>query len=70
MRKMLMTLSALTCIAGGSALLTPGTAKAALTPCESLRGQRCSPNGSLTTCTDPYGENVLMACVSGRWQYF
>ncbi|MBV9773270.1 MAG: hypothetical protein JO040_04935 [Gemmatimonadetes bacterium] len=66
MRKKLMLLSALVCIAGSTDLLA-GTR--ALTPCESLRGQRCSPNGALTACTDPYGENVPMACTSGTWQY-
>ncbi|MEW5931433.1 MAG: hypothetical protein AB1941_28535 [Gemmatimonadota bacterium] len=67
MRRKLMALSALTCIAGGSVLLAPASAQGKYATCESLLGTRCT--GSYTRCTGEGGEIEYLQCRGGTWQW-
>lgn len=68
MNRTLLVLSAVTCIAGGSALLAPATAQSRLPLCESVRGTSCRSD-SLLACTSEEGNVEAMACRNGVWVY-
>jgi hypothetical protein len=67
MRRKLLVLSALTCIAGGSALLapTPAASQSQDDSCEELRGQVCS-GYQFIPCTRENGQQDWLQCV-GWW---
>jgi hypothetical protein len=67
MRKKLLMLSALTCLAGGSALLTstPVSSQDRLPNCDFLGSGRC-PELAVDHCTRG-GQVYRMECVQGSW---
>lgn len=68
MRKKLLMLSALTCIAGGSALLSPANGQGSYPSCESIVGDRCSGGGDIV-CQQSSGDMESLRCFNGTWHY-
>ncbi|HEX8272141.1 MAG TPA: hypothetical protein VF615_05785 [Longimicrobiaceae bacterium] len=65
MRKKLLLLSALTCMAGAPALLAPASAQSAIPPCEDLVGTACT--GGFTECRAYWGGPETLYCYEGTW---
>lgn len=68
MRKKLMLLSALTCVAGGSVLLVAAGAQSAYPSCETTNGTRCS-GGGYRTCQWSDGSLDTQVCFNGTWHF-
>ncbi|MET0399271.1 MAG: hypothetical protein ABW277_20950 [Longimicrobiaceae bacterium] len=70
MRRKLLLLSALTCIAGGSALLTPAPAasQADYPICEYVYGLNCSGWGFME-CTHQSGGQDWLQCNGYSWTW-
>jgi len=66
MRKKLLVLSALTCIAGGSALLVPASAQNRYVLCETVSNSRCTEHAG-DYCSGPGGQVFTMLCHHGYW---
>lgn len=69
MRRKLMLLSALTCIAGGTTLLAPASAQSRDELCDGLVGMQCSGSGGYTSCTSKWGTTEYLQCFNGTWHY-
>jgi hypothetical protein len=72
MRKRLMLLSALTCVAGGAALPGPATANGQsypYPPCSEWVGQFCTPRTYFKKCMTDEGYVEVLHCVNGSYQY-
>ncbi len=71
MRKKLMLLSALTCIAGGSGLLTatPAASQSETVICEEAYGLNCSGWGGLMECTRQSGRPDWLQCNGYSWTW-
>lgn len=67
MRKKLIVLSALTCIAGGSVLLTPAASQTRYPACEDLVGRSCT-QGESVVCTWEGRYLDGLYCHSGTWE--
>lgn len=68
MRKKMAVLSALTCVVGGSALLTPASGQATLAPCSNYIGKACSRSSpQYQQCTQPDGSVDYVMCYQGWW---
>lgn len=61
MRRKLMALSALTCVAGGAMLVAPARSQIAYPTCDSLIGTPCRP-GSAVVCTNVDGDAEPVFC--------
>lgn len=71
MRRKLLVLSALTCIAGGAMLVAPASSQSTYPSCESLMWQPCPPD-SRVLCTNEDGDTEVLFCRyrSGKgWVY-
>jgi hypothetical protein len=68
MRKKLMLLSALTCIAGGTALTTPAAGRAAYPDCDQFRGTACTTPGAAMTCQWEGRYMDVLYCFNGTWE--
>jgi hypothetical protein len=69
MRKKLMLLAALTCLAGGSALLSPGAAasQSTLPSCESMLHKACTTQ--YLECTRRDGSTDWLVCWQGGYAW-
>ncbi|MEW5931432.1 MAG: hypothetical protein AB1941_28530 [Gemmatimonadota bacterium] len=68
MRKKLMLLSALTCIAGGTALAVPADGRATYPDCEALRGTTCTTPGATVVCQWEGRYLDGLYCHDGTWE--
>ena len=68
MRKKLLLLSSLTCIAGGSALAAPAQGRATYPDCETLVGTACSTPGATVVCQWEGRYLDGLYCQDGTWQ--
>ena len=68
MRMKLMTLSALTCIAGGFALAEPAAARARNPDCETLHGTACGTPGQTVVCQWEGRYLDGLYCFNGIWE--
>jgi hypothetical protein len=68
MRKKLMVLSALICIAGGFAPVEPAVARAGYPDCETLRGTACSTPGQTVVCQWEGRYLDGLYCHNGTWE--
>jgi hypothetical protein len=67
MRKKLLMLAALTCVAGGSALVAPANSQNGYPSCEGTTGTPCSGDG-YRSCQNE-GDDFLsvQVCIDGTW---
>lgn len=65
MRRKLIGLSALVCLLGGPALLSPASGQNRLQNCDFLGSGRC-PELAVDHCTRS-GQVYRMECIEGRW---
>ncbi|HEX7241541.1 MAG TPA: hypothetical protein VF263_14785 [Longimicrobiaceae bacterium] len=68
MRKKLMLLSVLTCVAGGSALAAPATARDGYPDCDQFRGTACSTPGATMICQWEGRYMDGLYCWNGTWE--
>lgn len=68
MGRKLMLLSALTCIAGGTALAAPAAGRAAYPDCETLRGTACGTPGQTVVCQWEGRYLDGLYCHNGTWE--
>ncbi len=68
MRKKLFLLSALTCLAGGTALTKPAAGRATYPDCETMRGTACTTRGATVVClwVGRYLDGLY--CHTGTWE--
>jgi hypothetical protein len=69
MRRKLMGLSALVCLAGGATLLPPAPAEAAYPSCEYNEGKQCSGNRGMLCTHEDDGLQDTLVCWAGTWVY-
>jgi hypothetical protein len=69
MKRKLMGISALTCLVGGSMLLTPAPAEAAYPSCEYYFAKRCSGNTGMLCTHDDDGTQDTLVCFNGSYHY-
>ncbi len=67
MRKKLMGISALTCLAGGAMLVAPARSQSAYPSCEATNATRCS--GGYRTCQWSDGSLDTQVCFNGTWHF-
>ncbi len=68
MRRKLILLSALTCLAGGSTLLAQAQAQSKVPPCEEVIGTEC--DGGSMLCTTAWGAPETLFCYDdGIWNW-
>lgn len=67
-RKKLMLLSALTCVAGSSVLAAPAHGRAAYPDCDTLRGTACSTPGATVVCQWDGRYLDGLYCFNGTWE--
>lgn len=68
MRKKLLLLSALTCIAGQSVLTAPAAGRATYPDCETLRGTACTTAGQTVVCQWEGRYLDGLYCFNGTWE--
>jgi hypothetical protein len=68
MRTKLMLFSAVTCLLGGSMLLSPASAQSAYPSCEATNGTRCS-GGGYRTCEYLDGSLDTQVCFNRTWHF-
>ncbi|MET0399270.1 MAG: hypothetical protein ABW277_20945 [Longimicrobiaceae bacterium] len=69
MRRKLMGLSALVCLAGGATLLAPAPAEAAYPSCEYYEGKPCSGRSGMLCTHDYDGSQDTLVCWGGTFVY-
>lgn len=68
MRKKLLLLSALTCVAGATALTTPAVGRATYPDCDTLRGTACATPGQTVVCQWDGRYLDGLYCHNGTWE--
>lgn len=68
MRKKLILLTGLTCIAGGSLLTAPAVGRATYPDCDQFRGTACGTPGAAMICQWEGRYMDVLYCFNGTWE--